>query len=369
MDEKLQEVWLAEGFREPYREVPDSYYYICGGRYTEDEIATMTLTELGMRRMGSMPSRLYKYYSNTTKDNVNHSLESLQNGTVYLQEASKFDDNYDCILTMNEEEFFRIRIEHYAKICKVCIKDDWSYEECAKEFADYIYKHCDSIDKIINIFGNNLSDNRLDKNCELFALRLENAMMKYYNEPNIWSRAFYEALHSEFLNMHKVTERFRIACFTTSPYMINMWSSYADMHKGFCIEYSMPDILHRNDNLSPHLYPVIYSDARNSVLQKCMEELDVTPDEEYLGAIYKYGILAKSKSLWKNQNEWRLISYDNMLAEDYNCKFYPISKVYLGQKMPIDQREEIIGICKTMGIPCVGVIQSNERYKMIECNI
>ena len=146
--------------------------------------------------------------------------------------------------------------------------------------------------------------------------------------------------------------RFRVACFTTSPYMINMWSNqYADNNQGFCIEYEIPDLSRRTDELCNNLFPVIYSDARTDVLDKCLEYNERKPDAEYLSVIYKYGALAKSKSMWKSQDEWRLISYDKMLADNYNCKFYPITRVYLGVNMNNNQRREIIDICKRRGIP------------------
>ena len=98
-----------------------------------------------------------------------------------------------------------------------------------------------------------------------------------------------------------------------------------------------------------------------------MEYNERKPDTEYLSVIYKYGALAKSKSMWKSQDEWRLILYDKMLADNYNCKFYPITRVYLGVNMNNDQRREIIDICKRKGIPCVGVVRNNERYQMMDC--
>ncbi len=116
-----------------------------------------------------------------------------------------------------------------------------------------------------------------------------------------------------------------------------------------------------------HLFPVIYSDARTDVLNKCLEYSEKERDAEYLSVIYKYGVLAKSKSMWKAQDEWRLVSCDNMLADNYNCKFYPITRVYLGVNMKNDQRKEIIDICKRKEIPYVGVVRNNERYQMMEC--
>lgn len=55
----------------------------------------------------------------------------------------------------------------------------------------------------------------------------------------------------------------------------------------------MPDLSCRTDKLCNNLFPVIYSDARTDVLDRCLEYNEKEPDEEYLSAIYKYGVLAK----------------------------------------------------------------------------
>ena len=34
--------FLQEGFRKPELEIPDPYYYVCGGRYTYEELEKMT---------------------------------------------------------------------------------------------------------------------------------------------------------------------------------------------------------------------------------------------------------------------------------------------------------------------------------------
>ncbi len=50
--------FLQEGFRKPEIEKLDPYYYVCGGRYTYEELDEMTWEEFGLRRHGSMPSKL-----------------------------------------------------------------------------------------------------------------------------------------------------------------------------------------------------------------------------------------------------------------------------------------------------------------------
>lgn len=271
-------------------------------------------------------------------------------------------------MSIKEEEFARIRIAHYAEICGMQTAEEWNYEKCANEFAISLYNKIHAGIELEQIFGIDQLVTRQDYRRSIFCLKLKNHLFKHSDQEDVWSAAFYEAIHNEYSDMIAVMDRFRVTCFTTSPYMINMWSNqYADNNQGFCIEYEMPTLMHRRDDLTSNLFPVIYSDARTDVLNKCLTVLDKEIDQEYLGSIYKFGVLAKSKSVWMGQDEWRLVSYDNMLADDYNCKFYPITKVYLGEKMPKDQRRAIIDICNRKGIPYVGVIRNNERYQMIEC--
>ncbi len=37
-----EDIYLQEGFRKPEIEKPDPYYYVCGGRYTYEELDNMT---------------------------------------------------------------------------------------------------------------------------------------------------------------------------------------------------------------------------------------------------------------------------------------------------------------------------------------
>ena len=128
---------------------------------------------------------------------------------------------------------------------------------------------------------------------EQFLPNIEISFLKCGDQDNVWHIAFSQAINNEYTDMIAVMNRFRIACFTTSPYMINMWSyQYADNNRGFCIEYEMPDMFRRTDELCNNLFSVIYSDARTDVLNKCLEYNEKKPDKEYLSVIYKYGVLA-----------------------------------------------------------------------------
>ena len=53
----------------------------------------------------------------------------------------------------------------------------------------------------------------------------------------------------------------------------------------------------------------------------------------------------------------------------FTTKFFPITKVYLGNRMSAQRRKTIIDICKNKGIPYSGVVRSSEWYEMQECGV
>ena len=86
--------------------------------------------------------------------------------------------------------------------------------------------------------------------------------------------------------------------------------------------------------------------------------------------IYFHGALRKSID-WAYQNEWRLLLplRRNGTAADYNVPFFPITKVYLGNRMSQESRKEIIEICHAKNIPYVGVTRNPNIFEMQECPV
>ena len=311
-----------------------------------------------------MPSSLYKYFSNTvsTKTQRNHSLDALENNTVYLQNPMLFDDPYDCTIVVDEQEFAFRRITYYAGLCGLTVSTEWNYTKTEKEFSAYLHQGLDSGKHIEKFFPPNSLDNSvLGSQHMIFMNNLKIGIEEFRNADNMWSKIFYKAIHDEYTNMQKVLiHNFRVSCFSESPYSMLMWSHYANSHMGFCIEYEIPPYTDSYVSLFHNLFPVIYSDERTSVLDQCIqyqEELELK--KEILWDLLKYGLLTKSM-VWKYQNEWRLISYGDMLTRgnDFNCRFFDIKKVYLGSKMSNEDRIKVIEICKRKHIPYVDVIMS-----------
>lgn len=354
---------------------PEQACIVCGMGYTLNQLDNTTDQEFAVFRMHHMPKKLYKYFPNTTtyKDGVeiNYSIEALKNNTVYLQSPKYFDDPYDSSIVIDEMEFYQRRIKHYLDICSVQYVQNEDISTLVYKLAQKIYDQSRDGKTMEEIFGISSALEEIDSlRRSVFGLHLEEKLQKYKDDPDAWQHAIYDSLRHELESINSnLVNRFRVSCFTTTPYLMLMWAHYANSHQGFCLEYEIPEYEEVHAELLHRLYPVIYSPRRTSVLDYCVRDLDTNCHGiDTLWQIHKYGLLAKD-ILWQYQNEWRLIFYDKMLEADnaYNYRFFKISKVYLGSKMSPEKRREIIDICKMHDIPYVGVKTDFSTYTMCDC--
>lgn len=350
-----------------------SEFYIRGRQYFSTEIKNLTQEKFVVSNIQTMPTRLYKYFPNTIdlENGRNYSQEALENNTVFLQQPSLFDDPYDCTILIDEQEFAHYRIAYYARLCGLKVLPEWDYSKIAYEFSRHLYEGLQTGKQLLDLFPIRREDeNVFELQHEIFALSLQVGLYDFQQSENAWGQALYKAIHQEYIEFQeKTVKKFRVACFTESPYFMLMWAHYANNHQGFCIEYEVPSYTDPYIQIFHNLMPVIYSSERISVIEQCVRSLQppgLTAD--ILWDIYKYGLLMKSID-WKYQNEWRLISCDNLLSSDsdYNCKFFQIKKVYLGNRMNSHDRLKIIEICKHKQISYVGVNAAPNKYEMLNC--
>lgn len=116
-----------------------------------------------------------------------------------------------------------------------------------------------------------------------------------------------------------------------------------------------------------NLRPVIYSKVRHPVTKALFDSYNNNFNKQSIRDIYLNGTLRKSID-WAYQNEWRLLQPPQKHDQKGFClEFFPITKLYLGNRMTKDRRKEIIDICKRKGIPYAGIIRAPDRYEMQEC--
>lgn len=350
-----------------------SRYYFRDVQQSEEQIAKITWEELFDINIHNMRKSLFKYFPNTIKEiggeKRNFSLEALKNNTVYLSSPKDFDDPYDSNIYIDSNEFALQRIRYYAELCGVLVENEWDYETVSLKLAQKIFNH-GSAGKSLDDFHVNRTDSEIIRlHHEKFFLILKNELSSTMANGDSYYIAFNKAINDEYEEIQKMANRFRISCFAETPYSMLMWSHYANNHQGFCVEYETPEYSSKSVEIYHNLFPVIYTDKRIDLTTISLNWRSTGKlSNEELWEFYKYGLLCKSLD-WKYQQEWRLISYDNLLTDNqYNCKFFKIKKVYLGNKMQSEDRKNIIGICKSNGIPYVGVVISHDKYEIKECD-
>lgn len=354
-------------------EFASSYCIINGAPMCLDDVQNMGYDEFSLRSKLNMPLKLYHYYPNKeskdkkTEETVNYSIKALENNTVFLQTPTEFDDVYDSDINIDYQEYERLRLIEYCRRCKINITDTSSVAEVRDIFINNVLK-CLCDDKNLDGLFIKIVDNEIEKlSNQVFSKRI---LANLYENNDI-SSAIKNALikeYSEYVSSLKTT--FRTSCFSTTPYSQLMWGgAYADCHKGFCLEYTVLPNDKAYEDIFYNLFPMIYCKTRPDMTSKLVAVKDKKMTKEDLWDIYFHGALRKSID-WAFQNEWRLIlPFSKQAIYDYNVKFFPITKVYLGNRMSIDKRKEIIDICHKKNIDYIGVKRNTKVYEMQDCEI
>nr|WP_296155837.1 DUF2971 domain-containing protein [uncultured Peptoniphilus sp.] len=106
---------------------------------------------------------------------------------------------------------------------------------------------------------------------------------------------------SDRLSMRSMTEPFKIVSLSEANNSILMWSHYADMNRGICIEYDFTKL--QTATSGPQyqklIFPVLYLD--NPLDMSDLKEKELL-NSMLLSAISKY-------KTWGYEKEWRILSY------------------------------------------------------------
>ncbi len=362
---------LIESFKQFAPNFLNSYCIINGSLLELDKVEKRGYKEFSNHSRSSVPLRLYKYFPNkVTEENgnpVNYSIQALKNNTVYLQTPTQFDDCYDSDISIDFPVFERIALIEYCNRCGISINSELSTNEVGNQFLGAIVKSLNEHQNYENIFTVKPQTEIEKLENEIFCKSLNLEMQKTLDLGQAVSRIISKE-YSDLLKNLKST--FRVSCFATDPFSQLMWGgSYADEHRGFCLEYTVLPNNKEYTDIFYNLFPMIYCKSRKDISEKIALMKGKETSEELLWNIYFYGALRKSID-WAFQNEWRLLlPLKSKNKIDYNVKFFPITKVFLGNRMSADKRKELIDICKEKNIPYVGVKKNKDFFEMQECEI
>ena len=352
-------------------ELTNSWCFVNGQIAKLADIEKMGYDEFSTKCRLTMPLKLYKYFSNKecmlNGRPTNYSIQALQNNTVYMQTPTEFDDVYDSEISVDNLEYERLRLIEYCRRCNLSTEGLKTVDEIGNLFIRYLLDSFNEFGNFENIFRKEITSELEDLSNRLFI----NQLLIELESNNDLGQVIPKILQGEFKNKtQNIKKTFRTSCFATTPHSQLMWGgAYADFHKGFCLEYTvLPD----NENYKKifyNLFPVIYSKIRANLTSFIAAQEDTEITNEYVWNLYFNGALRKSID-WAYQNEWRLllpIKSDD--PKDLNVKFFPITKVYLGNRMNSNERKKIIDICKEKQIPYIGVKRSQNYFEMLDCEI
>ena len=375
----LQEIRKAA----PY--MAESYCIVNGSIMNLNEVQNMGYDEINLRAKQKMPLKLYKYFPNTLTDltdentgkpiidqvtgkvkTVNYSMQALKNNTVFMQSPTLFDDIYDSDINLDYSEYEKARLLEYCRRCEIAVTEKMETQELGNRLINEILKLFQSKRNFDSLFKRAPATESENLSNQCFLLKLK----KELNRNNDLAMALKNVILSDFEIYSKYLQNvFRATCFATTPYSQLMWGgSYANCHKGFCVEYTVLSNDPSYQKLFLNLFPMVYCKVRPNMTDRLVKLEDKEPTKELLWDIYFHGALRKSID-WAFQDEWRLLlpMKNNLESKDYCVPFFPITKVFLGSRMPQVARKEIIQICHEKHIPYIGVTRKSNVFEMQEC--
>lgn len=275
----------------------------------------------------------------------------LEEGHLFLCQASKLDDPSECKTTFKLDDYVD------AKTGRMSFR---VIDETLKSYRPFIAE--DNLKRIRElVFQAMTPDGFVDQRLlskslsQMKGLASENDLLLLANflltVPDLFNRPeVRENVDLLFSLAHQAKEEIGICSLTELADSPEMWRTYANESAGYCIQYSMEGY---NNNLD--LFPVIYSDKRETSIISAILKT-------YLGALLSglsYGkvpidqshyirLFLTKDSKWAYQKEWRIIGNAN---DTINAPL--IQAIYLGEKVSTENKHLMKTICKEKGIPVI----------------
>lgn len=112
--------------------------------------------------------------------------------------------------------------------------------------------------------------------------------------------------------LDEIRNMWMISCFTERKDNKCMWSDYADLHRGICLEYDVKKVLDKVKETGGEMrfMPVRYIEDRDTSSDMALNHRDLlNMNDDAAEAKYRLACMTKEKLLYSFEEEWRLI-YD-----------------------------------------------------------
>lgn len=306
-----------------------------------------------------MPKRLFKFFPFNE-----NSIKCIETNAVFMNNPRNFNDPFDGMLCAQEDEFIKrclvkylvetdavhrgILTEDELNRLKASRCDDSEYCNVYRTFDSVILHLCYDADK------QEMRKGEMEIQDLVYKSRCE-----YRNKLNQLRESVVGI--TSFANINE----FKLKSF------MELWAHYAQSHEGFCVEYDLTQSVGDVSDamLMGGLLPCSYG-SKQVVLskQKMYKYVKDIPFTQYERMEFDKSILMSfltKSSSWRYENEWRLILpldvcaiYGNMIP------FYPIKSIYVGCRMPNDNKEFIYRLAEQKGITVYNMSMHEYKFEM-----
>lgn len=313
--------------------------------------------ELCDEKAEHMPKTLLKFYPFNQ-----NSLKCIESNKVYLNSPDNFNDPYDCFICSEQETFAKAFFIEYINNSDYIQRGIITTDEFEKIKASYpdppgtdIYGHyMKTFESIIR--GILIHEDR--------GFQLDNIRYQAYKE-------YKKTISMIRNNKIKVTS---FSDFDGDEFCraTEMWGHYAASHTGFCVEYDLKSKLldlKLDSLIRGGMMPCRYSKKPvfipSSLFWKYYSgsKMTINQKAQFDKAVFM-SFLNKSSS-WRYEKEWRLM-IPGEVSEIYSnlIDFFPIITIYLGIKMPQNDKEYFYDFGKRKNINIVDMRCRDNEYEL-----
>ena len=309
------------------------------------------------------PITIYKYAS------LNSAIRIIKNSSVLLNTPDNFNDPFDCIINITEEEKQKVldlTINYFTfkVFCDFIKRDDLNLTKSQKALFKTIKLEVAAYTKLIR------------KTKTYTMLPFFNDMVNHFAEVNEDILAAKEAAKAKLENeiipsLESMRLKARISCFSSINDSILMWSHYGDSHRGVCFEFEENRDFFKKVRYSNKRVNISLSDAISRVLAFDFINERLSYQDKKFSNIMLEPLYTKSKE-WSYENEIRCVLSDTephtsgfLWIDGKNFIQMKITKIYIGTKAYGDNLSELLYLAKNRKIPVVFMKEDENNFAIV----
>lgn len=289
-------------------------------------------------------------------------MASLLDGTVHLSLPEQFNDPFDCLPSFDRKRAYITIAQRFIDTFDLKIKAEAEVDVDNAIANALNSKTTEDLPHLPHVGDASPAFEPL--------LTYQRMYLYSYRKGSFNTDAVHDALASEVDSTGALLRNCRVACFTDNPVNMYMWAHYAADHTGFCVEYDLPTVQPDESGkpgdwdarLLSNIYGVFYHMRRPD----CTDLLLSIPSQgcDLEGASSSIAKLLCSKGFdWAFERERRLIVFNRTIPD--NVRFFPIKRVYLGARMPNNDKEEIAKALEGRKVEILSMDLSDSLYSLV----